>query len=106
MIYICSISKYFSVVNGKHPTTIHFPGTVPKINYFNIILALNCDRCVNTGEPAAVLVFLIRIKVVEKIRPESAAAGHFFLFCHRLTQDIHRQVVGKGRRIESEKGRK
>jgi hypothetical protein len=47
---------------------------------FYLFSFLNCDKCVNTGEPAAVLVFLIRIKVVEESRPESAAVGSLFCF--------------------------
>jgi hypothetical protein len=42
---------------------------------FNRITALICDRFVNAGEPAAVTVFPIKIKVVEEVRPEFAAAG-------------------------------
>ena len=33
------------------------------------------ERCVNISEPAAVTVFPIKIKVVEEVRPEFAAAG-------------------------------
>ena len=36
---------------------------------------LPCDRFVSTGEPAAVIVFPLKIKVDEEIRPGVAAAG-------------------------------
>jgi hypothetical protein len=49
--------------------------------YFNKSTALNHGKCINTCEPAAVLVFLQRIKVVELRAPESAAAGHFEVKC-------------------------
>ena len=44
-------------------------------NFFNRCTALKYDRCVNTGEPAAVCCFPIPIKVVELRPPESTAAG-------------------------------
>jgi hypothetical protein len=36
---------------------------------FNRIIALKNAGCINRGEPAAVFVFPIKIKVVEEIRP-------------------------------------
>jgi hypothetical protein len=42
---------------------------------FNKITALKCDRFVNAGEPAAVVGFPVRLKVVERIQPESTAVG-------------------------------
>jgi len=44
----------------------------------NRFTAFSCDDCINTGEPAAVHVFLPEIKVVEVILPKSIAAGLLF----------------------------
>jgi hypothetical protein len=49
--------------------------------YFNQSTALNHGKFINTCEPAAVLVFLQRIRVVEFMVPEFAAAGHFEVKC-------------------------
>ena len=49
-----------------------------KQRIFNKSITFKCVKCINTGEPAAVLVFLPRLMVVELIQPESAAAGSLF----------------------------
>jgi len=36
----------------------------------NICIAYKCDRCINTGEPAAVFCLSLQIKAVELSRPE------------------------------------
>jgi hypothetical protein len=58
-----------------HRCMVHGNWQGLKMHNINKITALKCDKCINTGEPAAVLVFQIKIKVVEEIRPESAAVG-------------------------------
>jgi len=45
----------------------------------NICIAYKCDRCINTGEPAAVFCLSLQIKAVELSRPETAAAGSLFI---------------------------
>ena len=46
--------------------------------FFYFFAFLKCERCINTGEPAAVFGFPRQIKVVELILPESNAAGSLF----------------------------
>jgi len=48
------------------------------IGFLLLRITFYCDRCINTGEPAAVFVFPRQIKVVEFILPESNAAGSLF----------------------------
>jgi hypothetical protein len=58
------------------------------LNNFYKFTALKCARCVNVKsiEPAAVLDFPVKVKVVERIQPESTAAGSLFgwsiVICH------------------------
>jgi hypothetical protein len=78
MTNLLADSKLFLVADLKYPLMTHFPGIVPKIHPVNKSIAIKCDRCINTGEPAAVFVFPRQIKVVEFILPETAAAGSLF----------------------------
>jgi hypothetical protein len=81
MVNKLAIDKFYWAVYLKYPLTMHFHGIVPKLHTVNKSTALNHGKCINTCEPAAVLVFLQRIKVVELRVPESAAAGHFEVKC-------------------------
>ena len=56
-----------------------FPGFAKEclITFFRSLSIIRTIR-VNVGEPAVVIVFPIKIKVVEEIRPESTAAGSLF----------------------------
>jgi hypothetical protein len=47
--------------------------------FFNKIIALNCNKFVDTSEPAAVFGFHGKIKVGEFKVPESAAVGSLVL---------------------------
>lgn len=78
MVNLLVDSKYIFAADLKYPLTMHFPGIVPKIHPVNKSIALNHGTCINKGEPAAVFGFPRQIKVVELLRPDTAAAGSLF----------------------------
>ena len=75
MVNLLAIEKFLSAAHINYKSMLIFRGAVPKSHPINKNIALKCDRFVNEGEPAVVIVFPIKIKVVEEIRPEFAAAG-------------------------------
>jgi len=60
-------------------------------DYFWTYTFLHDKRCVNIGEPAAGFVFPYKIKVVEKLRPESTAAGSLFCWSNE-TRSNYREL--------------
>jgi hypothetical protein len=63
----------------------------PYINLINRFTTLKYGRCINRGEPAAVSGCPLIIKVVELIRPESAAVGSLFGFLPQSSQRAQRK---------------
>jgi hypothetical protein len=59
----------------------------------NKSIALICDRFVNAGEPGAVIVFPIKIKVVEQIRPEFVAAGSLRCWGGKVNGERKEEVI-------------
>ena len=92
IILLCYFSKIliitvFNSLNIRYNSNFSLTGSESDEKKFNSMRCgadscrlyqcafLKCDRCVNAFEPAVVIVFPIKIKVVEEIRPEFAAAG-------------------------------
>jgi hypothetical protein len=75
MINLLVDSKYLLAADGNYPSTMHFPGIVPKIYTVNKSIAQKFVRYIISGEPAAVFGSDNRIKVDEICPPEFAAAG-------------------------------
>ena len=71
-------SKYFSA--NKKNSQKKFIKVLPGADSCraNICAFLKCDKCINSGEPAAVCCLPPPIKVVELRPPETTAAGSLF----------------------------
>jgi hypothetical protein len=69
------ISKFFSVSNKAGEKKFNSRLLGEKFCQYYLCAFLKCERCINRGEPAAVLVSHIKIKVGEFKVPESAAVG-------------------------------
>lgn len=78
MINLLADSKYSLAFDLMCPLTTPCPVIVHKTHLANNNIALRCDSCFNTGEPAAVFNLLPGIHGCRFLLPESNAAGSLF----------------------------
>jgi hypothetical protein len=91
-VFIRYISKFFSSSTKASQKKCNSMKSTADSCRFYWCAFLKCDRCINTGESAAVFGFLLRIKVVELLLPETAAAGSLFLLLNCQLSMVNGQL--------------